>query len=100
MKPLQFEDGGRTFTCEPGASPATPGIMWWWIKVSGESQRYAGFRTEPGDTAATVRPRVIAYYAKMLEDRARPRVMPQTWAQRREASKAQQDANAANAPQS
>ena len=86
MKAVQFDEGGRTFTCQSASSPATPGTQWWWVSISGEAQRYAAFRTEPGDTAASLRPRVLAYYAKLLEDRARPRMNPSTWAQRRNAA--------------
>jgi len=83
MKALEFEDVGRTFTCEAGSSPATPGTLWWWVSVSGESQRYAAFRVEDNDTPATLRPRVVAYYAQILADRERPRITRPTWAQRK-----------------
>lgn len=85
MKSLQFEDVGRTFTCEPGTSPATPGTMWWWVAVTGESQRYAAFRVEPTDTAATLKPRILAYWAQLLIDRERPRITRPTWAERKSA---------------
>src|ERR1043166_6919664 len=58
---FQFEDNGRSFRCERGASPAAPGTLWWWVNISGESQRYAAFRSEKGDTETKVRTRVIAY---------------------------------------
>lgn len=83
MDAVQFDDVGRTFTCECASSPATPGTLWWWVTVSGEVQRYAAFRAEPGDTPATLRPRVLAYYAQILADRERPRITRPTWAQRR-----------------
>ena len=83
MKGMQFDDIGRTFTCEPGPSPATPGVLWWWITVSGESHRYAAFRVEESDTPVSLRPRVLTYYAKILADRARPAVTRPTWAQRK-----------------
>lgn len=76
MQAVEFQDGGRTFTCEAGSSPATPGTLWWWVTISGEGQRYAAFRTQPGDTPASLRPRVLAYYAKLLADRERPRLTP------------------------
>jgi hypothetical protein len=85
MDVVQFDDSGRTFTCESGSSPATPGVFWWWFTVSGESQRYAAFRVEPTDTAASVRPRILTYYAQMLADRERPRFVRPTWAQRKPA---------------
>jgi hypothetical protein len=83
MNAVQFDDVGRTFTCEKGSSPATPGTLWWWVTISGEGQRYAAFRAEPGDTAANLRPRVLAYYEKLLADRERPRITRPSWAQRR-----------------
>jgi hypothetical protein len=76
---LQFEDGGRTLTCRSGSSPATPGTNWWWLDVSGESQRYATFRTEPSDTPENLRVRMQAHYAKMLIDRARPPEIRARW---------------------
>ena len=86
MKALQFDDVGRTFKCEPGPSPATPGVLWWWITVSGESHRYAAFRVEPTDTPVSLKPRILTYYAQLLADRARPPVTRPTWAQRRPVS--------------
>jgi hypothetical protein len=79
MDYLQFEDEGRTLTCRSGPSPATPGTNWWWLDVSGESQRYAAFRTEPTDTKENLRTRMIAYYAQLLVDRARPREIRPQW---------------------
>jgi hypothetical protein len=76
---VEFESEGRTLTCRRGPSPATPGTDWWWLTVSGESQRYAAFRTEPGDTAKNLPPRILAYYTQLLADRARPREIRTTW---------------------
>ena len=86
MKALKFDDVGRTFTCEPGSSPATPGTLWWWLTISGESQRYAAFRVEPDDTPVTLKARVLAYYAQLLVDRERPRITRPTWTQRKPAT--------------
>jgi hypothetical protein len=83
MDAVQFDDTGRTFTCEPGSSPATPGVLWWWVSVSGEPHRYAAFRYEPTDTPASVKPRILSYYAQILADRARPAITRSTWAQRK-----------------
>jgi hypothetical protein len=83
---VQFQEGERAFTCEVRSSPATPGTNWWWLTVSGESQRYAAFRTEPGDTQDNLRPRVIAYYEQLLADRERPREIRGPWTQRRAAA--------------
>ena len=88
MKAVQFDDVGRTFKCEAGSSPATPGVLWWWVTVSGESQRYAAFRVEPTDTPTSLRPRILTYYAQLLADRARPAITRPTWAQRRQPSDA------------
>jgi hypothetical protein len=86
MKTMEFQDGGRTFTCQAASSPATPGTMWWWVSISGESQRYAAFRVESSDTQANLRPRIIAYHAQLLADRARPAFDRTHWAQRRAAA--------------
>jgi hypothetical protein len=97
MKVIEFTDGDRTFTCRAEASTATPGTLWWWVSVTGETSRYAAFRAEPGDTAQTLRPRILAYYAQLLADRARPPVVRQHWSQRRAAAAAPAAAAAAQA---
>ncbi len=80
MEFIEFESDGRTLTCRRASSPATPGTVWWWLAVSTETQRYAAFRAEPTDTPANVRPRIEAYYTKLLEDRAKPREFhPKMW---------------------
>lgn len=80
MDTLEFEDGQRTFSCRRGSSPATGETLWWWLTITAESHRFAAFRAEATDTAANLRPRVEAYYAKVLADRARPREFrPRTW---------------------
>jgi hypothetical protein len=76
---LQFTDDGRTLTCRSASSPATPGTTWWWLEVTGESQRYAAFRTEPTDTPENLRPRIVAHYANLLAERARPAVFRPRW---------------------
>ena len=83
MDLVEFQDGERTFTCRAASSPATPGTLWWWVSITGESQRYAAFRTQADDTPPNLRPRVIAYYEQLLADRARPREFRSHWAQRR-----------------
>jgi hypothetical protein len=85
MKLMEFKEGDRTFTCRAETSPATPGTVWWWMSVSGESQRYAAFRAEKGDNEPNLRPRILAYYAQLLADRARPPAPHKHWAQRRPA---------------
>jgi len=79
---VEFEDNGRTLTCRSASSPATPGTDWWWVAVTGESQRYAAFRTDPGDTPENLRPRIVAYYEQLLVERARPREVRARWGQR------------------
>jgi hypothetical protein len=82
MKFLEFEDNGRMLTCRSESSPASPGTNWWWLGVSGDSQRYAAFRAEPGDTPTNLRSRMVAWHAQLLVDRARPREFRQHWSQR------------------
>src|SRR5262245_21408042 len=83
MKALEFQDGDRTFTCKAESSPATPGTLWWCVTISGESQRYAAFRTEEGDAPLNLQPRIVAYYARMVADRERPREIRPHWGKRR-----------------
>lgn len=87
MNALEFQDGDRTFTCHAATSPATPGIAWWWVSITGESQRYAAFRTQEDDTPPNLRSRILAYYAELVAIRARPRENGSHWAQRRAAPK-------------
>ena len=79
MNQFTFEDEGRTFTCEAAASMATPDTIWWWVRVSGDGQKYAAFHKAKGDTVANLKPRIIAYYAKVLADRERPPLPRQTF---------------------
>ena len=88
MNLMEFKDGNRTFICRAESSPATPGTVWWWISVTGESSRYAAFHAEQGDTERKLRPRILAYYAQLLADRERPAVVRPHWAQRRAAANA------------
>jgi hypothetical protein len=85
MKEMEFTHGDRTFTCRAEGSAASPGTLWWWITVSGESSRYAAFRAEAGDTARSLQPRIIAYYEELLAARARPAVTRSHWSQKRQA---------------
>lgn len=79
MNFMEFEEDGRTLTCQRASSPATPGTTWWWLNVSGDSQRYAAFRAERGDTPENLRPRIVAWHAQMLIERARPREFHARW---------------------
>ncbi len=88
MKLMEFKDGDRTFVCRAESSSATPDTLWWWVSITGESSRYAAFRTASDDTERKLRPRILAYYAQLLADRARPPMFRQHWSQRRAAAKA------------
>lgn len=88
MNAMEFEDGDRAFVCRAESSPATPGTVWWWVSVTGESSRYAAFHAAADDTERKLRPRILAYYARLLADRARPPLVKQHWAQRRAAAAA------------
>ena len=82
MGRFEFVEDGRTFSCERETSPATPGTQWWWLRVSGDTLRYAAFVARPGDTQATVKPRMVAYYVQILADRARPPAPRSAWGRR------------------
>lgn len=79
---MEFEHEERTLTCRCESSPATPGTTWWWLNVSGDAQRYAAFRAEPGDTPANLRKRMVAWHEEMLAARARPREFKPQWSRR------------------
>src|SRR5882672_8268475 len=85
MGRFEFSEGGRTFTCERGSSPATPGTQWWWVNVSGDGQRYAAFVSKSGDSRANVQPRILAYYTQLLADRARPAIPRSSFGRPRQA---------------
>ena len=70
-KKFSFADGDRTYTCHvEGLAGRTE--AWWWFQVSGDSSRYAPFQAARGDTEASVRDRIVAYYQNMLARRAEP----------------------------
>ena len=79
MDGMQFSSDGLTYTCQREPSIATPDVTWWWVTVSGDAQRYAAFRSEKGETQATLKPRVIKYYAEVLATAARPRITRPPW---------------------
>jgi len=93
MTQFEFEEGGRTFTCVAETSRATPDQVWWWVKVSGDGQRYAAFHKERGDTQTSLKPRIVAFYQKVLADRERPPEPRQHWAQRNAAQKPKKEAD-------
>lgn len=69
---FDFVDGGRAYACRVEAPHRGRAEAWWWFAVAGDPARYAPFRAAVGDTEASVRPRVVAYY----EDRLARRPMP------------------------
>ncbi len=81
-KTFEFEEGGRTYTCRVEEQRRDRPESWWWVDVSGDRNRYAPFRAESGDSEASVRARIVAFY----EDRLKPRVF-MSWRDRRAAQK-------------
>jgi len=68
-----FVDDERTYTCVREGLRGVQDDPWWWFSVSTDDRhRYAPFRAEPGDTEASVRERVVAYYTDLLVRRAAP----------------------------
>jgi hypothetical protein len=70
---FNFEDAGRTFACriEEPRKPHT--TAWWWFTVSSDSHRYAPFHSDAGDTEASVRARIVAFYDNRIAQRDAPR---------------------------
>lgn len=71
-KPFTFEQDGRTYSCTVEERTTEPVGTWWWFTVSSEQQRYAPFEVAAGDTQASVRSRIVAYYEHRLWVRAQP----------------------------
>ena len=70
---FSFIENERTYTCVREGLRGVQDDPWWWFSVSSDDRhRYAPFRAEPGDTEASVRPRVVAYYEDLLVRRAAP----------------------------
>lgn len=70
-----FEDEGRTFTCYVAVSHQSRPDPWWWFSVSNDDRhKYAPFRAVRGDTKASVKARILAYYRELLIQRAAPPV--------------------------
>lgn len=82
VRAFDFEEDGRTFTCEVEEPRGSRTDAWWWFGVSGDANRYASFHALPGDTKESVRARVVAYYAELLRRRAQPTPPRQHWARR------------------
>ena len=66
---FEFEDGGRTYACRIEEPHQGRAEAWWWFGVAGDRHRYAPFRADVGDTPASVRARVVAYYEDRLATR-------------------------------
>ena len=70
---FDFVDEGRTFCCSVEQPCSTRRDAWWWFRVSSEDhQRFAPFRADADDTPESVRPRIVAFYAHLLEAGATP----------------------------
>ena len=72
IKGFTFEHDERTYTCTVEKRTIPPVGWWWWFAVTGDSQRYAPFEAEDGDTERGVKRRIAAYYENVLIVRARP----------------------------
>ena len=82
IRGFEFEEEGRTYVCKVESFRSTPDQGWWWFDVSGDRQRYAPFQAAPADTRTGVRERIVAYYANLLEARARPVEPRSHWGRR------------------
>lgn len=70
---FSFVENERTYTCTREGLRGAQDDPWWWFSVSSDDRhRYAPFRAEPGDTEASIRPRLVAYYEDLLVRRAAP----------------------------
>ncbi|CAN5306105.1 hypothetical protein BH23GEM2_BH23GEM2_24210 [soil metagenome] len=75
---FDFEHEGRKFTCTIEAPWTTSEDAWWWFRVSSDDRhRYAPFKATSADTRASVRSRIVQYYADLQERRAAP--TPSYW---------------------
>ncbi|HEY7896680.1 MAG TPA: hypothetical protein VIC24_17375 [Gemmatimonadaceae bacterium] len=82
LKPFDFQDNGRTFSCRTEGPVGSRTESWWWFQVSGDQNRYAPFQAKSGDTQESVRTRIAAYYADLLFKRSQPAQPRQHWAHR------------------
>ena len=82
IRGFEFEEDGRTFVCKVEARRATPDDAWWWFDVSGDRQRYAPFQAAAADTQKAVKVKILAFYANLLEARARPAEPRSHWGRR------------------
>ena len=89
IQAFEFEDGGRTYSCQVEQRRAARPESWWWFAVSGDEQRYAPFLALADDTRESVRKRVIAFYSELLIRRARPPEPRPHWTNRNKGAAAQ-----------
>ena len=82
IRGFEFEENGRTFVCSVEARRTTPDDAWWWFNVSGDRQRYAPFQAASADTQKIVKAKIAAFYANLLEARARPVEPRSHWGRR------------------
>jgi hypothetical protein len=66
---FDFVDGGRSYTCRVEEPHRGRAEAWWWFDVAGDRNRYAPFRADVGDTQASVRDRIVAYYEDRIARR-------------------------------
>ncbi len=74
---FSFEDAGRTYTCTVEAPRNAPTETRWWFSVSGDQQRYAPLEAKSGDTQASVKAQIIAFYNQRLYALSQPTVRRQ-----------------------
>jgi hypothetical protein len=79
---LEFEADGRTYACRLEAAGGKKSPGWWWFTVSGDGHRYAPFRAAEGDTAASIRARIIEYYTNHVTRRSEPNAGRPAWGRR------------------
>ncbi|HEV7994126.1 MAG TPA: hypothetical protein VGP25_20025 [Gemmatimonadaceae bacterium] len=95
IRGFEFEEDGRTYVCRVESRRATPDEGWWWFDVSGDRQRYAPFQAVSADTKNGVKARIVAFYANLLEARARPVEPRSHWSRRPKAAAAPAEPSAA-----
>jgi hypothetical protein len=66
---FEFVADGRAYACRVEEPHGGRQEAWWWFGVQGDPNRYAPFRAEVGDTEASVRSRVVAFYEERLARR-------------------------------
>jgi hypothetical protein len=71
-KKFSFAEGDRKYQCRVEGPTGGRTETWWWFEVSGDTHRYAPFHAASGDTEASVRDRILAYYVNVLARRSEP----------------------------